>query len=154
MKQIKGNKTPKLRVSVMHFVQRPHKTFYKLAMKRSADIKLPRFKWSVGHKKFNQDTRQNILCCSVDDPLAVFDKIYDKPWTRLGPYLVGMIVGWILYKTDCKIKMSKVYVFLSLCGWCSCSAYQGRKQLRWHDSALDIFLYAFRWTENFRSFLH
>jgi xanthine/uracil permease len=44
----------------------------------------------------------------VDDPLAMFDKIYDKPWTRLGPYLVGMIVGWILYKTDCKIKMSKV----------------------------------------------
>lgn len=54
---------------------------------------------------------------SVDDPLALFDKIYDKPWTRLGPYLVGMIVGWILYKTDCKIKMSKVAVAL---GWMLC----------------------------------
>ncbi|KDR09103.1 Nose resistant to fluoxetine protein 6 [Zootermopsis nevadensis] len=54
---------------------------------------------------------------SVDDPLAVFDKIYDKPWTRLGPYLIGMIVGWILYKTDCKIKMSKVAVVL---GWSLC----------------------------------
>jgi hypothetical protein len=43
----------------------------------------------------------------MDDPLALFDKIYDKPWTRLGPYLVGMTVGWILYKVDCKIKMSK-----------------------------------------------
>lgn len=45
---------------------------------------------------------------SEDDPLALFDKIYDKPWTRLGPYLVGMAVGWILFKTDCKIRMSKV----------------------------------------------
>lgn len=50
----------------------------------------------------------------VDDPLAQFDKIYDKPWTRLGPYLVGMMVGWVLYKTDCKIKMSKVMVVV---GW-------------------------------------
>ncbi|KAE8751285.1 hypothetical protein FOCC_FOCC001856 [Frankliniella occidentalis] len=49
-----------------------------------------------------------------DDPLALFDKIYDKPWTRLGPYLVGMAVGWILFKTDCKIRMSKVTVLL---GW-------------------------------------
>lgn len=45
-----------------------------------------------------------------DDPLALFDKIYDKPWTRLGPYLVGMCVGWILFKTDCKIRMSKVSI--------------------------------------------
>ncbi|XP_025830360.1 O-acyltransferase like protein isoform X2 [Agrilus planipennis] len=44
----------------------------------------------------------------TDDPLAHFDKIYDKPWTRLGPYLVGMCVGWILFKTDCKIRMTKV----------------------------------------------
>lgn len=45
---------------------------------------------------------------NTDDPLALFDKIYDKPWTRLGPYLVGMIVGWILFKTNCKIKFTKV----------------------------------------------
>lgn len=45
---------------------------------------------------------------SSDDPLALFDKIYDKPWTRLGPYLIGMSMGYFLFKTDCKIKMSKV----------------------------------------------
>ena len=45
-----------------------------------------------------------------DDPLALFDKIYDKPWTRLGPYLIGMCVGWILFKTNCKIRMSKVCI--------------------------------------------
>lgn len=49
---------------------------------------------------------------NTDDPLALFDKIYDKPWTRLGPYLVGMSVGWILFKTNCKIKFTKVKVFI------------------------------------------
>lgn len=49
-----------------------------------------------------------------DDPLALFDKIYDKPWTRLGPYVVGMIVGWILFKTNCQLRMSKLTV---LVGW-------------------------------------
>lgn len=54
---------------------------------------------------------------NTDDPLALFDKIYDKPWTRLGPYLVGMCVGWVLFKTNCKIKMSRTTVFI---GW-TCS---------------------------------
>nr|XP_014281990.1 nose resistant to fluoxetine protein 6 [Halyomorpha halys] len=49
-----------------------------------------------------------------DDPLALFDKIYDKPWTRLGPYIVGMSVGWLLFKTNCKIKMNKATV---ITGW-------------------------------------
>ncbi|XP_012232421.1 nose resistant to fluoxetine protein 6 isoform X2 [Linepithema humile] len=51
---------------------------------------------------------------SSDDPLALFDKIYDKPWTRLGPYLIGMSVGYFLFKTDCKVKMSKTTVVV---GW-------------------------------------
>lgn len=55
---------------------------------------------------------------NTDDPLALFDKIYDKPWTRIGPYLVGMSVGWILFKWNCKIKMNKVInsfgVFLAI----------------------------------------
>lgn len=49
-----------------------------------------------------------------DDPLALFDKIYDKPWTRLGPYLIGMAVGWILFRSNCKIRLNKVSVTL---GW-------------------------------------
>ncbi|XP_008487828.1 nose resistant to fluoxetine protein 6-like [Diaphorina citri] len=51
---------------------------------------------------------------STDDPLTLFDQIYDKPWTRLGPYLIGISVGWILYKTDCSIKMNKLTV---ITGW-------------------------------------
>ncbi|KAK6631777.1 hypothetical protein RUM43_013841 [Polyplax serrata] len=55
-----------------------------------------------------------ILAISEDDPLALFDKIYDKPWTRLGPYLIGMAVGWILFKTNCRIKMNRIVL---VTGW-------------------------------------
>jgi hypothetical protein len=49
-----------------------------------------------------------MLCFSIEEPLGLFDEIYDKPWTRLGPYIVGMCAGWILCKTNCTIKMHKV----------------------------------------------
>lgn len=49
-----------------------------------------------------------------DDPLALFDKIYDKPWTRFGPYMVGMCVGWLLFQTNCKIRMSRVCEFFMI----------------------------------------
>lgn len=51
---------------------------------------------------------------NTDDPLALFDMIYDKPWTRIGPYMIGMAVGWILFKTDCKVKLNKAKVAI---GW-------------------------------------
>ncbi|XP_063245161.1 O-acyltransferase like protein [Bacillus rossius redtenbacheri] len=51
---------------------------------------------------------------STDDPLALFDIIYDKPWTRLGPYLIGMATGWLLFKTNCTIRMNKV---VTTAGW-------------------------------------
>ncbi|KRT80577.1 Acyltransferase [Oryctes borbonicus] len=56
---------------------------------------------------------------STDDPLALFDKIYDKPWTRLGPYLIGMSVGWLLFKTNCRIKMS---LLANMVGWLASAA--------------------------------
>ncbi|KAG8259127.1 hypothetical protein J6590_017305 [Homalodisca vitripennis] len=43
----------------------------------------------------------------VEEPFALFDELYDKPWTRLGPYLVGMFSGWFLFKTKCKVHVSK-----------------------------------------------
>ncbi|KAG5682060.1 hypothetical protein PVAND_011445 [Polypedilum vanderplanki] len=51
---------------------------------------------------------------NTDDPLALFDKIYDKPWTRFGPYIIGMGVGWVLFKTNCKIKFTKIQL---ITGW-------------------------------------
>ncbi|XP_013167311.1 PREDICTED: uncharacterized protein LOC106117508 [Papilio xuthus] len=55
---------------------------------------------------------------STEDPFTQFDKIYDKPWTRLGPYLVGMATGWILFKTNLKIRMNRIWSYV---GWVVCA---------------------------------
>ena len=39
---------------------------------------------------------------------ADFEEIYFKPYCRIGPYVVGFFTGYILYKTECKIKIPKV----------------------------------------------
>ncbi|XP_059622224.1 nose resistant to fluoxetine protein 6 [Phlebotomus argentipes] len=56
---------------------------------------------------------------NTDDPLALFDMIYDKPWTRIGPYMIGMSVGWILFRSNCQLRMSRLTVAL---GWMMSSA--------------------------------
>ena len=38
----------------------------------------------------------------------LFDDLYDKPWTRIGPYVIGVYAGYILYRTSCKIRIPKV----------------------------------------------
>lgn len=42
------------------------------------------------------------------------DLYYFKPWCRMGPYIIGIIGGYILYKLDCKLKINKI---LNLCIW-------------------------------------
>ena len=41
--------------------------------------------------------------------------IYIKPWTRIGPYVVGFYTGYLLYKTECKLKMPKVTLIVICC---------------------------------------
>ena len=36
------------------------------------------------------------------------EHVYMKPWCRVGPYAVGVFAGYILYKTNCKLRMPKV----------------------------------------------
>ncbi|XP_063243189.1 O-acyltransferase like protein-like [Bacillus rossius redtenbacheri] len=45
---------------------------------------------------------------SIEEPLGQFDRLYDKPWTRLGPYVVGLLTGWLLHHLDCKLQLHKV----------------------------------------------
>ncbi|KAG8225219.1 hypothetical protein J437_LFUL012694 [Ladona fulva] len=47
---------------------------------------------------------------SIPDPFALFDQLYDKPWLRLGPYMIGMFTGWLLYETSFQIRLPKVHV--------------------------------------------
>ncbi|KAJ8919186.1 hypothetical protein NQ315_012174 [Exocentrus adspersus] len=50
----------------------------------------------------------------VEEPFALFDELYDKPWLRIGPYLIGIIAGYMLFRVDCKISMSPIIVTV---GW-------------------------------------
>jgi len=34
--------------------------------------------------------------------------LYGKPWCRIGAYLVGVLTGYILYKTKDQLRMNKV----------------------------------------------
>ncbi|XP_044733081.1 nose resistant to fluoxetine protein 6-like [Chrysoperla carnea] len=48
---------------------------------------------------------------STIDPFSHYDELYDKPWTRFGPYFIGIISGYILNAIDCKLKLNR---------WISC----------------------------------
>lgn len=50
----------------------------------------------------------------IEEPFALFDQLYDKPWMRLGPYLMGMAAGWLLYRTDFRLPLPRLAVAL---GW-------------------------------------
>lgn len=48
------------------------------------------------------------LQIKVQEPFILFDELYDKPWTRIGPYIVGMCAGWFLAEKRCKISIPVV----------------------------------------------
>ncbi|KAJ8983899.1 hypothetical protein NQ317_006703 [Molorchus minor] len=50
----------------------------------------------------------------VEEPFALFDQLYDKPWLRIGSYLIGIMVGYMLFRVDCEISMSPIVVAV---GW-------------------------------------
>lgn len=50
----------------------------------------------------------------VEEPFALFDQLYDKPWMRVGPYLVGMVAGYFLFKKNCTLRMNPFVVSF---GW-------------------------------------
>ncbi|KAB0800340.1 hypothetical protein PPYR_06080 [Photinus pyralis] len=47
----------------------------------------------------------------IEEPFALFDQLYDKPWLRIGPYLIGMATGYLLLRMKYKMVMPKVVVF-------------------------------------------
>ncbi|KAF5279566.1 hypothetical protein FQR65_LT03388 [Abscondita terminalis] len=50
---------------------------------------------------------------TMDEQFVQLDAIYDLPWNRIGPYLVGVITGYILIvKLDGKLTLKKSYIIL------------------------------------------
>ncbi|XP_048777957.2 nose resistant to fluoxetine protein 6-like isoform X2 [Ostrea edulis] len=48
------------------------------------------------------------------DRLSFFEDYYIVPWCRMGPYICGVITGYLLYITKCKCRMN---IFVNLLGW-------------------------------------
>lgn len=48
-----------------------------------------------------------------DDPYSV-NPLYNRPYTRITPYIVGMLLGYILHKNNCRTRLTKISV---LVGW-------------------------------------
>ncbi|VDI72520.1 Hypothetical predicted protein [Mytilus galloprovincialis] len=63
-----------------------------------------------------------VISTHYDIPANNFDagdathwkKLYVKPYCRIGPYLVGMYAGYILYRTNCKVRINR---YLNLAIW-------------------------------------
>ncbi|XP_067212245.1 nose resistant to fluoxetine protein 6 [Linepithema humile] len=56
----------------------------------------------------------NDYIARIQEPFALFDELYDKPWLRAGPYFIGTITGYILFKTKCQLKLP---MGAELIGW-------------------------------------
>lgn len=61
------------------------------------------------------NTRVSVCVCvsvhsadRIQEPFALFDELYDKPWLRAGPYFIGTMTGYLLFKTNCSIKIPLV----------------------------------------------
>ncbi|KAL5006773.1 hypothetical protein ScPMuIL_015579 [Solemya velum] len=48
------------------------------------------------------------------DNSKFFEEYYIKPYCRMGPYVIGMITGYVLYRTNCKVKLHGLVVII---GW-------------------------------------
>ncbi|XP_076454789.1 nose resistant to fluoxetine protein 6-like [Babylonia areolata] len=44
----------------------------------------------------------------------MFSYLYAKPWNRMGPYVIGLMTGYVLFYCDCKLRINK---FLNLFLW-------------------------------------
>ncbi len=64
------------------------------------DTLLMKFSISNGRFRFNPDPNSGWL---------YYKNVYIKPWTRCGPYLIGMVVGYVLFKVRNRdFKLNKV----------------------------------------------
>ncbi|XP_033725178.1 nose resistant to fluoxetine protein 6-like [Pecten maximus] len=54
---------------------------------------------------------------NIPDPqhqLDWFNEMYQRPYSRISPYLIGILTGYVLWRTDRKVQMSKLTVLI---GW-------------------------------------
>ncbi|KAG1681474.1 Nose resistant to fluoxetine protein 6 [Nymphon striatum] len=70
--------------------------------------------WAVSAYVLNVDHIINSNTGGIDIAGSFMPDFYIKPYTRIGPYLVGLLLGYILHKTKFDLSIKKRYVSL---GW-------------------------------------
>ena len=58
--------------------------------------------------KNNLKSDLQFLCRNKLTFAAFFTTVYVQPWTRFGPYAIGIALGMIMYRTKCRVRLSKV----------------------------------------------
>ncbi|XP_060083819.1 nose resistant to fluoxetine protein 6-like [Ylistrum balloti] len=48
------------------------------------------------------------------DDVYAHNPTYNRPYTRIAPYMVGILLGYLLYSNDCRARLNRVKVFI---GW-------------------------------------
>ncbi|PVD35697.1 hypothetical protein C0Q70_02660 [Pomacea canaliculata] len=59
-------------------------------------------------------TRDNLQLIYGNAQTEYMKEVYFPPWTRVAPFAIGVLLGYILHSTGCKYKMQKLLVLL---GW-------------------------------------
>ncbi|KAK3084177.1 hypothetical protein FSP39_009594, partial [Pinctada imbricata] len=49
-----------------------------------------------------------------DVPFGQHSPLYNKPFTRIAPYFVGVLSGYVLYQIDCTTRLKKIWILI---GW-------------------------------------
>ncbi|XP_014482754.1 PREDICTED: nose resistant to fluoxetine protein 6-like [Dinoponera quadriceps] len=58
---------------------------------------------------------------TLDEQYRLLDVLYDPPWTRIGPYIIGMITAYVILKLNKKLILKRRTVILCWCLGSACN---------------------------------
>ncbi|CAC5410947.1 unnamed protein product [Mytilus coruscus] len=75
------------------------------------------------------------------DFFPYFDYYYIKPYCRIGPYLMGMFTGYVLYRTNCKCQINRyvnLFVWIVAAGLAIIILYGLYDEVNGHPMSVDV----------------
>lgn len=87
--------------------------------------------WPINQPKI----KHQVTCFSASNAFALYSIVINRPWSRVAPYFVGVLSGWLLYVMDGECAVSKVCSLLFF----GCSVLSRRTSLTGHRLPVRIF---------------